>query len=328
MNQFNEKLRLIFLPFIAIIVGFVLFYSFLNWAIIIRGNFFVLKKDIVNLWLPVGLSLIPVLIWVRPRIKLLQFKNARTSTAYTMLAWLAVMAPTIITQHYLETATGKLTALNNITEFNNATATKYYSLKNYYVDKAHVSVSATFTVSGMHDETLLYSIFATMPLHENASDTISKKCNYWLCEKYSKSISNLLSDGEKREKYVAFANEIQREFDTTKFEKFVYLERLLNTDDQESYNASVDKNKFFSSDQPIVFVAYQNAFEERNGKMFLWIFTSFGMGALLFLILLLFPYLDNVKVARWRKRKQHEAAPAFTKEVVGKFIPEKNNQKM
>jgi hypothetical protein len=327
MNQINEKLRLIYLPFIVTCIVFILFYSLLNWALIIKGNFFSVKQNIVNLWLHVGLSIIPVLIWVRPRIKLLRFKSNITSTAYIMFAWLAIIAPTIITQHYLETATGKLTALNNITEFNNSVATKYYSLKNCYVDKARVSIHAASSVSGRHDEKLSYSIFATMPLYENASDTISKKCNYWLGKKYSKSISNRLSDGEKREKYVAFAGEIQREFDTTKFEKFVYLERLLYTDDLESFNASVDKNKFLSSDQPIVFVVHQTAFEKRNGETLPWIFTSFGIGALVIFILLSFPSLDDAKVASFRKGKKHEAAPAYTKEISDLHIPGKKNPK-
>ncbi|MDI3319731.1 hypothetical protein [Pinibacter soli] len=304
MNQFNEKLRLIYLPFIATAVGFVLFYTFLNWALFVKGNFFSLKQDILNLWLPFGLSVIPVLIWVRPKIKLLRFKNDRASTGYSMVAWFAIIAPAIITQHYLETATGKLTALNNISQFNTATATKYYSLEKCYIDKAHASIHTTANVSGKHDETLSYCVFVTIPLYENASDTISKKCNFWLGENYKKSISNRLSSEEKREKYVAFAQEAQQKFDTTKFENFVYLERLLNTDDHEAFNAAVAKNKFFSSDQPVVFVAHQTAFKKRNGETLPWIFKSFGIGALVFLILLLFPSLDSDKLASIHKIKR------------------------
>ena len=59
MNELTRKLRVIYGPFLIIAISFILVYTFLNWLLFIKNDFFPLKEDIVNFWLPFALSLDP-----------------------------------------------------------------------------------------------------------------------------------------------------------------------------------------------------------------------------------------------------------------------------
>ncbi len=96
MKGLKEKLRLLLLPFVLIAICFVGLYTFLNWLLFIRTDFIPLKEDIIHIWLPFALPWIPVLIWLRPRIKLLAFKNDNASFGYQILAAMAIAFPTIV----------------------------------------------------------------------------------------------------------------------------------------------------------------------------------------------------------------------------------------
>ncbi len=129
MTGLIDKLKLIYKPFLIIAICFIAIYTFLHWALFIKAGI-PLKEDIIKFWLPFGLPFIPILIWLRPRIKLLHFRNDNGSFGYQFLACIAIAIPTIIAQEYLITATGKLTQVEYVSQIDKTEKTKYYSLKN------------------------------------------------------------------------------------------------------------------------------------------------------------------------------------------------------
>lgn len=322
MKQFKEKLLRIYLPYLAIITGFILLYTFLNWTLFVKSNLISLNQTVINFWLPLTLPAIPAWIWLWPRIKLLEYRREDGAFVYLLLAVISIAAPTIIAQEYLEKASGTLTPLTSISQFEPGAATKYYSLKKCYADKMHAGIHPTATVSGKQNETLKFQIFVTLPLYEKATDTASGKCKYWLGTEYSKSISNRGSDEDKDERYKAFALETQKVFDTTDFTKFVYLERLSNTDNLEEFKTAVKKDPFVASDKPVIFVAYHEPFEKRTGETFEWIFISFGFAVVVVLILILIPDFDDKKLHRFREGIKDKEDSSM-KEVLAILVPRK-----
>ncbi len=111
-----RKFRLIFIPFFLTAVGFLILYTFLHWLLIIKWQLFNISEDIVDMWCPIVLPYIATFTWLRKRIKLLQLKRKRGDSTFglQLFAALAIAAPVVIAQKYLETASGKLTQLSSV----------------------------------------------------------------------------------------------------------------------------------------------------------------------------------------------------------------------
>lgn len=301
MKDLKEKLRLLFIPFVVLAICFIGLYTFLNWLLFVKTDFIPLKEDIIHLWLPFILPFIPILIWLRPRINLLAFKNDNGSFGYQVIAVMAIAFPTIIAQEYLSTATGKLTRLENIDEFKQKEITKYYTLEKYFIDRDHIGIINTAKVSGKHNEHLDLLIYVALPILSSPEDSIKGECSYFLGKKYSKRISNRLSDSEKNNKFKAFTEECQAQFDTTDFQKFVYLEKIGRNDDHIEFDRAIKKSSYIRNNEPAVFIANNDAFENRNGGKFGWIFKSFGIGLAVWFILLLFPRFNEARLIKFKK---------------------------
>ena len=196
MSSFLKKFNLIYLPFLFIAIVFIPGYTFLKWLLFINLRLFSFKDMIINFGLPMALPWIPLLIWLRPRIKLLRLevKNGNLITLYLVIAWLAIAAPTIVAQYYIDAATGKLTALNTINDIAKNEETKYYSLKNYYIDKRMIGVHPSFDVSGKYSEDFNMHLYVVLPIMASEADTASKTCLAWLGAEYYKRISNNLDE--------------------------------------------------------------------------------------------------------------------------------------
>ena len=279
MNALTRKLRLIYLPFLIIAFSVVVIYTFLNWLLFIKNDFFPLKEDMVTFWLPAIVPWIPVLIWLRPRINLLKFKNDNVSFLYYVVAAFAIAAPTIAAQKYLATASGTLTKVENINQLEKKEATKYYSISKYFIDKTHIGVNNTVNVSGKSNQHLNFVTYVVMPVRANPADSSSEKCLYFLGEKYQKTTSNSLSEKEKDSQYEQFIKDVREEFNSSGFLRIGYFEKMANSDDRDGFRTAVSKTKFKSNNTPVIFTAQYGYFAERNGTKLGWTFLALGIGA-------------------------------------------------
>ncbi|MDD4970668.1 MAG: rhomboid family intramembrane serine protease [Paludibacter sp.] len=388
MNKQTEKLRLIYLPFLIITISIIGGYSFLNWLIIIKLQLFPIKDFIVNFIVPFILPWIPILIWLRPRIKLLSLKTKNGGDLpflYQLIAAFAIAIPTIIAQKYLETATGKLTELPNISQIDKYEATKFYKLKDYYIDKEHTSVSKKVEVSGKHNEDLNLRIYIVCPIlkskkateillfkeYDNASPLIvidgkplpgirlpnipkenidsltvlkgdaaiqlygerarngvtivftkrydgnrksytentfdSDTVKAWLGVLYKDRISNRLSVEDKERLYESFIKHSQSEFEYTDLSKFIYLKRQGYSDDLDEYKKAIGRSPLVYASNTVL-ISVNESFESRNGNKLAWIFGSFGIGCLIWLLMVLIPKLEKIetkelKTGKYRKKK-------------------------
>lgn len=320
MKELSAKLRLIYRPFVLMATGFILIYTFLHWLLFIKAGI-PLKEDIIRVILPLGLSWIPVLIWLRPRLKLLHFKNDNAYFGYRILAWIIITVPTVISQEYLVTATGKLTQLDNISQFSQHDKTKYYSIENCYIDKQHIAVRNTVSLSGKRYEYYNMLIYVVMPILKSNADTVKSENKYWLGKKYHERISNSLPEQEKIEEYKAFAEKSQEEFDETDFGQFTYLELIGNTEDRDEYNNALKEQGQNLINGNIIFEAKTGSFEARNGKKLSRFLGSLGIGLLVYLVFLLFPKIQKSELEKFENGKTIEDADL--KETINFFIPRK-----
>ncbi|MFB9842465.1 hypothetical protein [Mucilaginibacter ginsenosidivorans] len=184
MKSFVVKFRLIFVPYLIVSTGTIVIYSFLRWLLFIKSNAIVVDEDILNFWAPCFLVWIPIYIWLGPRIKILDLtaRGVRSDpfAGFMLLGSMAVLAPTVLAQTYLETATGKLTKLDRISQIDSVAQTKFYSVKTFYADKKLARFKPYIAITNKSSNFDM-SLYLVVPVYN--SNHVIKKYSYRIGKK-------------------------------------------------------------------------------------------------------------------------------------------------
>lgn len=329
MGEFAVKFKRIFIPYIIIAIATIGSYTLLNWILFIKTTAFNVDEDIINIIGTMVFPWIPILIWIRPRIKLLRLQERRNRNplmGYYMVIWAAIGFPLAISQQYLITASGTLTKLDHISQINSLPITKYYTISHFCIDKKLARIKPHFTVTEKGRSLDMY-IYAPCPIFDDSLHTdTTKNHSYtakdlkpfaWLVVRYSKTISNRLSSEEKENEYKQFARDCEINFEGKNLDEFAYLDKIGNN---REFNGCKDAimAKDTSGLNPIIILSPINeAYELKNGNKLPWIFGSFGIGALFFLITLSFsPLKEDLE-------NKKESKDDFALKDLQIFIPHK-----
>ncbi len=289
MKDFGTKFRLIITPFLITAITTICVYSFLHWWFLIAHEVFVIDEMIANFVLPLVASFLLVLIWLRPRIMLLDFTGRKKKNplfGYLIITCIAIAVPTMIAQEYLISATGKLTRLTSISQISSLPKTKYYTLKSLYIDKQQTRPKTDITTSGKHN--VYYNMVVYMPCPIFDADYAQLKPDTlkllaWLGIKYKKTISNRLTAQEKQQEFNRFVKESQDDFDKRDLTKFSYLDRIGPGSELNKYADAVTFSGVYNVPFIILVPKWGN-YEDRNGDKGLWFIGSLIIGALLFIL--------------------------------------------
>ncbi|HMV09400.1 MAG TPA: rhomboid family intramembrane serine protease [Cyclobacteriaceae bacterium] len=298
----KDKIKIIFVPTILALLALILGYTFLNWFLFIKLELFGLREIITNFGLPAILTGLTAWILLRPRFKMLALESQKGNWRdfYSFILWIILTIPLMIAQEYIITASGKLTELNSINDIHTAEPTRYYTVKNYYIHKKAISIHSAFEVTGKHNDNFHMYIYVAVPMLAKQADTTSTECSAWLGLQYHENISNRLKPSEKERRYQEFAAKSQRDFEKEDVSRFVYLDRIGNSDKKQGLLEAIKKNRQFNGDQ-IILVPVSEPFEARNGNKLAWIFGSSLVGLSVWLVMLLIPKINEFQLKRIKK---------------------------
>jgi hypothetical protein len=99
------KFKHIYIPVLALAARLLAVYSFLNWLLVFKTGLIPAAENVVDYWLPIGLSAILVLMFIHRNLGLLKSDptfNLSSLCHVGAIAFLAV--PTIVAQGYLRAA--------------------------------------------------------------------------------------------------------------------------------------------------------------------------------------------------------------------------------
>ncbi|SFN18820.1 Membrane associated serine protease, rhomboid family [Chitinophaga sp. YR627] len=314
----KDKLNIIFKPYLVILLGLTIGYTFLHWLLVIRLGLLQLKEGVTHFGIPAGLTAVAAWIYLRGKFSILSLSSSGRSNLkdlYCMLTWLFLAMPVIIAQYYISTATGKLTQLNTIGEINKVPLTKYYALKTSYIGKKVVGIHPAFSVSGRQDVNYSMQLFVVVPILESEKDTSSKEPAAWLGIRYNKTISNRLDNNEKETKYQEFVSESEVDFEKKDLSAFVYLERMGTDNFEEGYINAIKSNPVYKPNG-VVLRGVNKPFAERNGQTLLWLIIAALIGAVSMFGLLAISVLDERQRDRVIAGRPDRAAQREMKELL------------
>lgn len=312
METYITKLKHIlptfFIISISTIVGLLLF----RWFFVIQFDIIDINEEVWCLWLPMGLPWLPILIWLRPRFRILTSKNESEKGRFffQFISAGTITACLLVSQNYLTTATGKLQKLSTIKDIEKVEKSRYYRLTNFVVANYYGGSYTDFRQSGKYNQYLNFDVFFVMPILADTSEKINDIPKYWYGINFKEQISNKISSDEKEKKYQAFYDQCIEKINKYDFYSLDHFERKPTSDDRQNYLKAIEARTKQTADESfIVLEPIKGRFEDRNGNKFVWIFGSFGIGLGVLLFSLIWPGYSETERKRFltgKKPKQDD----------------------
>ncbi len=227
-----------------------------------------------------------------------------------MLACMAMAVPTIVLQHYMLKATGKLTKVEQSSDISDHKPTKYYALKKYYLDKKHIGIYRYAGFEGSKKRTFHMRMYIVIPLLDNISDTGWQAHRYWLAVDYDQTTQGRLEGKALNDAFILFSDKVMWEIHDTDFEQFEYLEVMGNKLGRNRFKDALEHIGQETGRQIMIFKSRSGPFEERaRSSLKGFLLCLFISPMFYFLILLMHRFkkkYPNYPVKRktrlWRKR--------------------------
>ena len=302
MNNIKTKLQEVYFPFLIVSIGTILFYNFFRWTLDIKLGILPLKEDLLNFWIPFALPWIPILIWLRRRIRILKIRGKSDNGyfGYQFVMALAMAIPIIISQYYIEKSSFDLNEISSISKIKELKNEKYFKITSFNIDHNSSLPYVTVRTSGRNNEKLNFYLYLACPFENTNS--------IWYGVEYKKNVSNRINKERKNSEYRTFIDKSEKEFETYNFQDVEYFERLGYSDDRDGYIEAIkEKNAHLNEKEQIILIPKKNVFNERLGNSFPWIFGSFGMGAFILLVMVLIPKIDEKELRDFKKNKPVKA---------------------
>lgn len=298
MNNIKTKFQEVYIPFLIVSIGTILFYNIFRWTLDIKLGILPLKENLLNFWIPFALPWIPILIWLRRRIRILNIKGKRDNGyfGYQFAMAAAMAVPIIISQNYIEKSSFDLNDISSISEVRELKQEKYFRVASFDVNQKSSLPYVTARTSGRNNDNLNFYLYLACPF--DGANSI------WYGVEYKKNLSNRISEQRKNSEYRTFLNKSEKEFETYNFQDVKYFERLGYSDDRDGFIEAIkERNTDLNEKEQIILVPKKDVFENRLGNSFPWIFGSFGIGALVLLAMVLIPKIDEKELKDFRQNK-------------------------
>lgn len=296
--------------------------AFFRWLFAIRFEIIDIKEDFWEFWIPFLLPWLPVLRWLKPKFRLLNFKDEdRGQFGFQLIAAGTLTVCLMVSQAYLTTATGKLQQVKTAPQIGETAKARYYTIADFEV-AALVGRHVDFRTSGKYNQDLNFTIylaflFAPPATPEPANATFPRE---WYGLKYRKQISNRLSGPEKEAEFLKFSDECLEDLRKKDFSRVTYFERLPNSDARDGYLKAI------KSAAPIppglvltILEPRHEPFAARNGKKLPWIFYTYGLGLGLLLFCLIWPKVSQRELIRLKTGQP--LPPDSTQKYLAYLIP-------
>lgn len=310
MDNIKTKIKLIFVPYLIISFATLISWIFLYWLLFIKFNISQVDESLISMSAPAVLPLISILIWLNKRIILLKI-NKDHFPFYLIVACISMGCLSYFAHEYIIATTNKLTQLSSISQIDKREPTKFYTLKNFYLDKKNFSIKKSFYASGKHSQNLEMEIYITVPILNSANDTLGSNCIGWYSVKYagtayafvsnrssfslvynfnSISIDTIENSGEVKR----FISDQMVVFENLNLNHFLYLDRISKSGhDFDNYVSAIKNNTKYDTKSDVVLLPYNEPLADRADYNLKAALVTFGAGSLLFLLMVINPDLKS-----------------------------------
>lgn len=305
MKNFCKKITFILPTFIAIALGSVVGLLLIRWLFSIKFQWLNLSAEVWDIFIPLLFPWIPIVIWLRPKLKFLQFKGSsgNGSFLFMIISWITIMLTMTFSQTYLVSSTARLVKLETVDQIKASKKNEYYTIKKFYVDESLAANISDFEVSGKHDENLNIHVYFVAPIINFETEEYNESPKVWYGVNFHKSISNRLTNQEKETAFRNFYEQCATKMSKTDIYDFEYFKPIQKSKHKANFLSAVEVRINQPADETYtILTPSQEKFDERIGNELLYSFIALFSGILIFTLALLWPKFNYREVVRLRRQ--------------------------
>ncbi|MDD6357034.1 MAG: rhomboid family intramembrane serine protease [Bacteroidales bacterium] len=296
MADFKIKFKVIFLPYLYILIGVLFFYTLITY--LIR---YVWNLNIKDEWLcfifPIILVSCSIIFVLREKIHLLYFKKD-WHTFYYFTIGLFILIPAIILQEYQKDSQLKLKHVQHVSDIT-PDPNCCYRIDNFQTIK---TVGSFYTTSPRRNHTSLIQ-YVTIAIVDNTENYSNSKYNYWYGFRNSTNISAFKSEEKLKQTWDKLYKETIEKLNAKDFNDYQYLRVLPKSYEYDSYlNAIKSVQINIDESKLVILVPEKNPYNQRNNTKLKWFWSILALGILTVYFMIEIPPLDNLK---YQKYKNH-----------------------
>ncbi|MBL7839652.1 MAG: hypothetical protein JNJ75_05900 [Cyclobacteriaceae bacterium] len=285
MDDYSKKLRYILPTLLAITFGTVIFFVLLRLLLEFGLHVSTIKEEVWHKGIPFFMPWIPVMIWLRPRLRVLTFDSFedRRRSAFLLTAALTIMMATVMSQEYLTTATGELTEVKRVGDIESMPPARYYHIEQFAVNTELQGFASQLREYGKRNEKLMMDLYFVCPMvDESAKEQIP---TIWYGVHFHNEISNRLSAAQTEREYQSFRNRCEYEMLGYQYTTVDHLERVTASEKQDRYQEAIKSTRAAAGDY-IILEPVREKYEARSGNKLVWAVGSIPIGLAVFMLML------------------------------------------
>lgn len=295
-KDFKEKFLFVYPTFLKLFFGIIIGYSLVHWFFFIELGFLSVKEHILNFYIPIALSALGLVVFLRPKLDILKLNNENKDIRfqYYFLFSLALTIPNIIAQDLLVSFTGTLSEIESIHELEESPPSRYYRINHFELNLNNIKTNIETEVSGRFNDEFNLSIYLVAPIYNQLKDTNSTNPSAWFGIKYHKSINNSLELAQKRRLLESFIIDSRLNFKLKDFSSVDYYEKLNNSGLRDNYYKAINQNDKLVGNYTVLIPNYE-IFESRNNGKITWLVITIIIALLGVIVMIHYPEINKIK---------------------------------
>lgn len=279
--------------FLAIIIVCPIGLAAFRWLFEIQFHLLSITEDNWEFFIPMAAPWIPIIIWFRPRMRILIYDEKSSSkdpkVFHYMLLGFATVAAMVNSQSYLTTATGRVERMQGITEINSRPIARYYTMQSFTVDPLHPGRFTVYGNSGGKNSTFIMDHYIVLPILSYPSEVPKQDHKYWYGIKFHKDLHRRAKAGQTDSLVKDFFHDCTAQLGNYDYYHVQYFQRssLLSKGGEYFERSIATIIPYAANETYIVLMPQDGSLDDRNGNKLGWTFGSIGIGIFLMLCALL-----------------------------------------
>lgn len=283
-----------------------------------------IKEELWEFWIPLVFPIIPIAVWLRPRLRILSFDKEADTRRFLilMIASGSMIIPSVVIQEYVFKAMSDLNEIDSVFDIATSRPDRYYKIRDFEVAEKFGGAHADVSVSGRSNSDMNFKFYFSFPI-TSSGEGVSSNHSYWYGLSHRKRISNRVSDQEKEREYLSAYEKGVAMAESHDFSSQEYFEVVQASDDRDHYRqAAASRLGSNPGDGVVILVPGDGAFENRTRDWLDWILASFGIGFAAFLLIIAWPSCDAREL---KKQRQGEMPKGELLDGLAEFFVPRND---